>query len=121
MEFLTFTETQISAHATVITLGRVLDNNNAESIVQTIVGAQQRGCRFIIIDCSSLEFLSSAGVGAVLGTIEMSRSQGGDIILCAVSETIKHVLGVLDLLEFLTIRATKEDALALAGSDCAST
>jgi anti-sigma B factor antagonist len=107
-----FTEHPVSDRVTYITLGTILDNNNAESVVQAIVKAQARGCKFVIVDCERLEFLSSAGVGAILGTIEASRDQGGDIVLCNVSETISHVLRVLDLLEFLTLRANRQEALS---------
>ncbi len=111
MSIMTFTEQPVSDKITTIVLGKMLDNNNAESIVRTIVGARDRGCTFLIIDCEKLEFLSSAGVGAILGTIEAFRHQGGDIILCSVSSTISHVLHVLDLHDFLTIKSNLRDAV----------
>jgi len=112
MSFRIFIEQPVSERITTITLGQMLDNNNAESVVQTIVNAQERGCKFIIIDCEKLTFLSSAGVGAIIGTLEASRDQGGDIVLCNVSETICHVLSVLDLLSFLTVKGSVQEAIA---------
>jgi anti-sigma B factor antagonist len=112
MSLMNFTEQPVSDRVTTITLGTILDNNNAESVVQTIVKAQERGCKFVVVDCERLEFLSSAGVGVILGTIEAFRDQGGDIVLCNLSETINHVLRVLDLLDFLTIRQSRQEALA---------
>jgi anti-sigma B factor antagonist len=112
MNVMSFVEQPVSSQVTSIVLGKMLDNNNADSVVQAIVGARDRGCKFVIIDCESLEFLSSAGVGAILGTIEAFRDQGGDILLCNVSETISHVFRVLDLLDFLTIHKSRHDALA---------
>jgi anti-sigma B factor antagonist len=116
MNILTFIEQPVSERITTIVLGQMLDNNNADSVVQTIVGAQNRGCQYVVIDCAHLEFLSSAGVGAILGTIEGFRDQGGDIILCNLSATISHVLRVLDLLEFLTVKDSKQAALAACNS-----
>ncbi|MEW6051761.1 MAG: anti-sigma factor antagonist [Candidatus Zixiibacteriota bacterium] len=116
MDPLSFTEQTIADHVLLITLGRMLDNNNAEQMVRTITQAQDRGYTFIIMDCEQLEFLSSAGVGAILGTIETSRDQGGDIILCNVSETTAHVLQVLDLLDFLKVKKTRSEALAICGA-----
>lgn len=115
MSYLSFTEQALSSQVTLIELGTMLDNNNAESVVNAIVQAQERGCKFIIMDCERLEFLSSAGVGAILGTIETCRDRGGDIILCNVSGTICHVLRVLDLLEFLTVKENRQQALAACG------
>jgi len=101
----------------VINPGRMLDNNNAHEMVEAIALAQVKGYKFIIMDMSDLEFLSSAGVGSILGTVETSRKMGGDIILCNVSDTILHVLKVLDLADFLTIKATQKEALTLCGID----
>jgi anti-sigma B factor antagonist len=111
-----FEEQTLADNISLILLGNILDNNNAEQLVQTILKTQERNIRYIIIDCSRLEFLSSAGVGAILGTIETSRDSGGDIILCNLADTILHVLQVLDLLDFLTLTATRDEAVALCGA-----
>ena len=103
-------------HDTIIVKsGRMLDNNNAHLMVETISSAQAEGYKFIIIDMADLQFLSSAGVGSILGTFETSRKMGGDIILCNVSDTILHVLEVLDLADFFTIKSTEKEALTLCG------
>lgn len=95
--------------------GRVLDNNNAHEMVELITKAQQDGYKFIIVDFDQLEFLSSAGVGSILGTIEISREAGGDVILCNLRPTILHVLEVLDLVDYLTVRDDTKDAAAVCG------
>ena len=97
----------------VINPGSILDNNNAHEMVGIITTAQDEGYKYIIIDMTDLEFISSAGVGAILGTIETSREAGGDIILCNAAESIIHVLEVLDLAEYLTIKNNFEDAASL--------
>ena len=100
----------------VVTPHKTLDNNNAHEMVDIITSAQARGYRFIVMDMSQLEFLSSAGVGSILGTVEISREAGGDIILCGVPETIMHVLQVLDLSDYLTIKPDQQQALAVCDS-----
>jgi anti-anti-sigma factor len=115
METTKFTEQVLADHTFLILLGTMLDNNNAEQLVQAILQTQDRGFKYVIVDCARLEFLSSAGVGAILGTIETSREHGGDIILCNLSATIAHVLRVLDLYDFLTIANTRQNAIAICG------
>lgn len=95
----------------VIDPGIQLDNSNAHEMVEVIASAQAQGHKYLVIDMRSLEFLSSSGVGAILGSVEVSREVGGDIILCNVSETISNILRVLDLMDFLTIKSDTEDAL----------
>jgi len=94
----------------VITPGKTLDNTNAHEMVQIILEAQTKEYSHIIVDMAHLEFLSSAGVGSILGTIDSFRDIGGDIVVCNVSSHILHVFEVLDLTGYLTIAATETEA-----------
>ena len=98
-----------------IDTGEMLDNNNAHEMVASINVTLEEGYRHIILDMSNLEFLSSAGVGSILGTVEIARESGGDIILCDASPTIIHVLEVLDLADYLTVMASLGEAAAACG------
>ena len=98
-----------------VTLGQKLDNNNAHEMVEVITDALDHGYRFLIVDMGDLEFLSSAGVGSFLGTVETARAAGGDIILCHVSENINHVLKVLDVADYLTIKPSRREAETSCG------
>lgn len=102
----------INDQTVMIDPGKVLDNNNAHEMVEVISKAQEAGYKYITIDFGTLEFLSSAGVGSILGTIETSREAGGDIVLFNVRPTIMHVLEVLDLADYLTIKADAVEASA---------
>ncbi len=95
--------------------GKTLDNSNAHEMVQVLTGAQADGFRFVIIDLTTLEFLSSAGVGSLLGSVDLFREQGGDIILCNVPTPIMHILTVLDLAEFFTVRPNEREAAVACG------
>ena len=113
MESGSITQSVLRDDTLVLNPGRLLDNNNAHEMVDAVTSAQAKGFKFIIVDMAELEFLSSAGVGSILGTVETSRDMQGDIILCNVSNTILHVLEVLDLADFLTIKSTMQDAAAI--------
>lgn len=95
----------------VISTGSRLDNNNAHEMIETINQAQSDGYKFILIDMTRLEFISSAGVGVILGTIDISREQGGDIVIYNASEAVLHVFEVLDLLNYLTIKESEAKAV----------
>jgi stage II sporulation protein AA (anti-sigma F factor antagonist) len=92
----------------------MLDNANAPDMLEAITQANDKGFRRIIVEMGCLEFLSSAGVGSILGSVETVREAGGDIILCGLSPTIKHVLDVLDLSSFLTIAADQQSAARIS-------
>jgi anti-anti-sigma factor len=94
-----------------------LDNNNAHQMIEVITEAQAKGYKNLIIDMSELEFLSSAGVGSILGTVEISREMDGDIIICNVSPNVMRVFEVLDLMDYLTIKPALRDAAQLCGME----
>ena len=100
----------INDETALIKTGRELDNDNAYEMVEAITELQNNGCKFILLDFSDLEFLSSAGVGSILGTIEISREMEGDIIICNASTKIMHILELLDLVDYFTIKRTVEEA-----------
>jgi len=95
-----------------IITGKTLDNNNAHEMYESISNSLKENLTGIIIDMQELEFLSSAGVGSIIGTVENSREAGGDIVLCNVADTIMHILDVLDLTDYLTIQKTRDDAIS---------
>lgn len=90
--------------------GNILDNNNAHEMFELISNAQSEGMNRIILNMQDLEFLSSAGVGSLIGTVDVSRGAGGDIILCNVGDSILHILEVLDLTSYLTVAENKQAA-----------
>lgn len=87
-----------------IIMGHTLDNSNVHEMVEMITTLQEKQYKYILVDMSLLTFISSAGVGSILGTVETSRENGGDIIIYGVSGNIKDVFQVLDLLDYLTIK-----------------
>ena len=107
-----FVQQTIGDEVIVFNPGEKLDNSNAHQMVEAITEAQSSGYKFIIVDMSELEFLASAGVGSILGTVETSREGGGDIILCNIQETVHHVLDVLDLIDYFTIKKDASEAIA---------
>lgn len=104
------TQKQIKDDVVLIVAPKVLDNSNAHQMLYSITCAQAARRKFIIIDMATMEFISSAGVGSILGTVESSRDIGGDIILCNLQANVLHVLQVLDLTEFLTIKSDYKEA-----------
>ena len=95
----------------VIDPGKSLDNSNAGELLETFNSALSEGYKFLILDMAKLEHLSSAGVGSILGTIDAFREVQGDIVLCNVPDNILHILQVLDLADFLTIKTDVMEAV----------
>jgi anti-anti-sigma factor len=84
----------LNENTALVTTSKVLDNSNAHEMVEVLTNLQNEGYKFLIIDIQELEFLSSAGVGSILGTIEVSREAGGDTIICNSLEEAQKLCAV---------------------------
>ncbi len=89
---------------TIITLDGFVDAHTApqfESVIQTELEA---GNVRIIVDCSKLNYISSAGLGVFMSFIEEVRDLGGDIKISGLVPKVRHtfeILGFHDLFEML--------------------
>ena len=97
----------------VISLGGQLDAHTApefEKFLEHSVRVDH--AHKLVLDFSSLEYISSAGLGVLMGFIEEVRSDGGDMKFACVPEKIFHVLDLLGFPVVFTIAPTVDDAIA---------
>lgn len=115
MEPYPFTQRTLSEETILLDPGNTLDNSNVQELVKVLTGAQTQGFKNVILDMAHLEFISSAGVGAIFSKSEAARRRGGEIVLCNVSGNILYVLGELDVADHLTIKTSEQEAAAFCG------
>jgi anti-sigma B factor antagonist len=115
MEPRTFTQRSLNRETLLLNSGATLDNSNVQELIKALSGAQGAGYKNIILDMAELEFISSAGVGAIFSKSEAARRHGGEIVLCNVSGNILYVLGELDVADHLTIKTSEQEAAAFCG------
>lgn len=65
----------------------------------------------ILIDCTDLEYISSAGLGVFMSYIEEIARKGMQFIIYGLSEKVLKVFGILGLDQLLTIKVNKEEAI----------
>jgi anti-sigma B factor antagonist len=65
----------------------------------------------IVINGSGLAYIASAGLGAIMGLIEEVRSQGGDIRLTDLNDTVMNIFEVLGFNHLCRMYATEQDAV----------
>jgi len=87
-----------------ISLEGYLDAHTAPKFEEAIQNELDQNRRSIIVDCSKLTYISSAGLGVFMTFIEEIREQGGDIKLCGLVPKVRHtfeILGFQDIFELL--------------------
>ncbi len=83
-----------------------------------IQSALQEGRVNILIDCSGLAYIASAGLGALMGVIEDLRAQGGDLRLYGLSPSVLYIfetLGFHHLYQIYGDRAAALDSFSSPG------
>ena len=66
----------------------------------------------ILVDCTNLNYISSAGLGVFMSYIEEVNEKAITFIIYGLSDKVSKVFTILGLDQLLNIKATKEDALA---------
>ena len=66
----------------------------------------------ILLNCRELSYISSAGLGAIMGLIETVRENHGDILLCNLSENVFTIFDILGFTQLYRVFPCEEDAMA---------
>jgi anti-sigma B factor antagonist len=66
----------------------------------------------LIIDMSSVPFVDSAGLGALIGGIRRARELGGDVSVCCNRPTLVRLLRTTGFDRIVTVTETLDDAVA---------
>ncbi len=90
-----------------------LDASSSIQMDDALKQALEDGDVQMLIDCSGLEYISSAGLGVFVSNIEDIKSKNGSLVFCDVNEEILSVFQVLGLDKIVTIVKEENDAKAL--------
>lgn len=88
---------------------------NAHTVRQfesALEGLVARGQFTILINCQDLNYISSAGLGAIMGLIETVRENGGDILLCSLQENVHAIFETLGFTQLYRVFPGEEQALS---------
>ena len=88
---------------------------NAHTVRQfegTLEDLVQAGRYTILLNCRELNYISSAGLGAIMGLIETVRENKGDILLCCLQENVFAIFDTLGFTQLYRVFPSEEDALA---------
>ena len=97
---MTIEKTIANASASLKIIGR-LDTSTAPELEATIDGCAA-GIKELVLDCSELEYVSSAGLRVILKAQKLMNVQG-DMKLTHVNESIMEVFEITGFADILTI------------------
>ena len=91
-----------------------IDASSSIELDLAIAKSVGEGFKKILVDCNSLEYISSAGLGVFMSYIEELRDKKISLILFGLKERVLNTFSILGLAELLNIRTTKAEAKILA-------
>jgi anti-anti-sigma factor len=86
-----------------------IESSSVHVLEAKLSALASRSAMQLVIDMSSVTFLSSAGVGAFLGTVSQLRSQGGDLIFMNPAAIVSEVFDIINLSAFFRTIASLDE------------
>lgn len=85
----------------------------------TVVGFEEQmnslieaGASRIVVDLEQLNYISSAGIGVLIGLVQRLRRSEGDLVLVRPSSKVYKILDLLGFTDIFKIASTEDEALA---------
>ena len=88
-----------------------LDAHNVEHFETEIVKLIENKSVNIIINCTDLNYISSAGMGIIMGYLDEIKEKGGDIKLCSVSERVFEIFDLVGFTEIYDFLKDESEAI----------
>lgn len=89
-----------------------VDTLNAGELEGSLLSLAECGTKRLLVDCTALEYINSAGLRVFLLVAKRMESHGGGCAFCGLSPNVKLVFETIGFDRILTVYDTRETALA---------
>ena len=106
--------TRTEKGVTLVAFAGSLDSNTSPQAQEAVDGMLAAGARKMVVDCTALDYISSAGLRVLLGTAKRlggAGGAGGALRLFGLNETVREVFDISGFSTILAVFATEADAL----------
>ena len=90
-----------------------IDASSSIELDLAIAKSVGEGFKKILVDCTALEYISSAGLGVFMSYIEEFRDKSITMVMYGMKDKVTNTFQILGLADLLHIRNTKQDAKKL--------
>lgn len=101
--------------ACVVTAKGRLDGGASATFAERIGGLITSPNPKLLIDFAGVDFVTSAGLRAVLLLVKKVKAAGGTFALCSVQDSVREVLDITGFTGMFNIHAARADAIAALG------
>ena len=110
LAFMTITQNKLDL-ATVLQMNGRLDSITAQAAQDQFVSCIKCGERHLVLDCAGLDYISSAGLRALLVAAKQLKPLGGKIVLCSPSDYVREIIELAGFDAFIGLSCNCEQAL----------
>ncbi len=103
-----------------IYLSGYIDTYNSSFFQKQITKVIEAGYTNVVFNCSSLNYVSSTGIGSFTVFLKIVKPKGGDIVLLEIQPKVYEVFQLLGFSQFFNIKNTAEEAIAFFAGGGAS-
>lgn len=100
----------------VFSLKGYLDSTSSPEVEKKILSSIDSGTMDIILDMSSLDYISSAGIRILVLCLKTIEKRGGKICLVSVPKPIENVLYITGFLQYFKLYDNQKQALEALSS-----
>ena len=88
-----------------------LDAKSSKDFRDEFQQASEHG-KQILVDLSNVEFVDSAGLGAMVASLKRLRANGGDMRICGVHKPVRALFELVRMHRLVEIYNDREEALS---------
>ena len=97
----------------ILSIDGELDASSSITLDNAFTEALSKKENKILVDCSRLNYISSAGLGVFMSYLQDFENDNISMVLYQVSDKVKNVFTILGLDSLIRIVANKEEAITL--------
>ena len=112
---LAFSVTREAGYAVLSVAGNV-DAGTEQRFRDALTSVLAHGVPRIIVDLSRVAFMSSAGIGVLMGVRRVLADAGGSLVLASPHGEVAQVLSITGVAGVIPVAASLADAVAALGS-----
>ena len=98
--------------ATVVSVAGSVDALTADTLTESLKKQFEQGNLMLVADLNEVEYMSSAGIRALLSMVKESRGLGGDLLLAAAGGAAYRVLEMTGFMSIVKVFSDVDAALA---------
>ena len=109
-------EVQQESNSTIINVTGSVDALTASELSRVLTNEISEGHANLVVDLTGVEFMSSAGLRALLGAVKEARSSGGDLRIISTNPGINKVLKMSGFNNIAKVFPSQAEAVSSFGS-----